>query len=58
MDDDPNDIAREPPKAWVDALERGRADIAAGRTKPWSEVRTRFLVRIADMEAEKARRRA
>jgi len=56
MDD--NDAPRPPPAGWLEALERSEADLAAGRTMPWHEVRTRMLATLAEMEAEQARRRA
>jgi predicted transcriptional regulator len=58
MDSDRGDTRRDPPQEWLDALERGRADIAAGRTAPWSEVKARLLARIAFMEQAEARRKA
>ncbi len=48
----------EPPKEWIDALERGRADIAAARTAPWDEVRARLSDKIDAAEAVQARRQA
>lgn len=51
-----DDIPREPPQAWLDALDRSEADLAAGRTVTWQEARARLLARLTDMEAEQARR--
>ena len=56
--DAPDDAPRPPPAGWLEALERSEADLAAGRTTPWQEVRTRLLATLAEVEAEQARRRA
>ena len=56
--DTPDDAPRPPPAGWLEALERSEADLAAGRTVPWQEVRTRLLATLDEMEAEQARRRA
>jgi len=53
-----DDIPREPPQAWLDALDRSEADLAAGRTMTWPEARARLLAKLAEMEAAQARRRA
>jgi hypothetical protein len=55
MDEQPD---RAPPQEWIDALARADADVAAGRTVAWSDVRARLLARAAEMEADQARRRA
>lgn len=56
--DDRDDTPREPPQAWLDALDRSEADLAAGRTATWQDARARLLAMLAEMEAEQARRRA
>lgn len=56
--DDLDDTPRPPPAGWLEALERSEADLAAGRTVPWLEVRARLLATLAEMEAEQARLRA
>jgi len=56
--DTPDDAPRPSPPGWLEALERSEADLAAGRTVAWSEVRARLLATLAEMEAEQARRRA
>lgn len=49
---------RPPPAGWLEALDRSEADLAAGRTVSWQEVRARLLATLDEMEAEQARRRA
>ena len=58
MDDDPARLRQLPPQSWLDALDRADADIAAGRTAPWSEVRARLLAWLEKQEAEQAQYRA
>lgn len=52
------DQAKSPPQEWLDALARSEADLVAGRTAPWSEVRARLLAAIDDVEAEATHLRA
>ena len=47
---------RPPPQSWLDALERGRADIAAGRTYALEDVLAELDASIAEMEAEQQER--
>jgi predicted transcriptional regulator len=54
MDSDPRPLEQTPPQSWLDALDRADADIAAGRTAPWSEVRARLLARLEKQEATQA----
>lgn len=56
--DDLDDVPRSPPAGWLEALDRSEADLAAGRTVSWQEVRARLLAMLDEMEAEQARRRA
>lgn len=56
--DDMGDTPREPLQAWLDALDRSEADLAAGRTVTWQEARARLLTTLTEMEAEQARRPA
>lgn len=56
--DAPDDVPRSPPAGWLEALDRSEADLAAGRTVSWQEVRARLLAMLDEMEAEQARRRA
>ena len=42
--------ANPPPQAWLDALEEGEADLAAGRLVPWPAVRTALENVLAAME--------
>jgi hypothetical protein len=56
MDEQPHQPDQLPPQEWIDALARADADVGAGRTVPWSDVRARLLGRPAEMEAEQARR--
>jgi hypothetical protein len=58
MDDQPRQADQQPSQEWLDALARADADVAAGRTVAWSDVRARLLARLAEMEAKQARRRA
>ncbi len=58
MDQIGDDTRPEPPESWVEALERARADVAAGRTGLWSEIRARLIAEIAESDAAKARHRA
>ena len=53
-----DDIPRDPPQEWLDALEKSRADLAAGRTVPWTDARARLLAIVAETEADQARRQA
>ena len=53
-----DDAPHPAPPGWPEALERSEADVAAGRTVTWQEVRARLLATLAEMEAEQARRRA
>jgi len=46
--DDLNLPARQAPKWLLDMLEESRADMAAGRTSPWPEVRARLMKLIED----------
>jgi hypothetical protein len=46
------DTPRPPPQSWLDALERGRADIAAGRTHEIEAVLAWLDAQIAEMEAQ------
>ena len=39
-----------PPQHWLDALERGEADRAAGRVAPWPAVRETLTQALAAME--------
>ena len=43
-----------PPAEWVEALERSRADLAAGRTVPLDAFLARMDARIAEAEARQA----
>lgn len=52
MDENPLPTAQLPPQSWLDALDRADADVAAGRTAPWSDVRARLAARLAKQEAE------
>lgn len=58
MDSDPRPLEQTPPQSWLDALDRADADIAAGRTAPWPEVRARLLARLEKQEATQAQRPA
>jgi hypothetical protein len=57
MDDD-DETPRPPPPEWIEALERGRADVAAGRVSSWDEVRARLVAHIAAANAASYRRKA
>lgn len=51
MDTAPSDLddtPRPPPAGWLEALERSEADLAAGRTVPWAEIRARLLATLAE----------
>jgi hypothetical protein len=52
MDDHPEHTELAPPQEWIDALARSDADIAAGRTVPWSEARARLLATLDELEAD------
>jgi len=58
MDDSDDETQPAVPQAWVTALESARADVAAGRTSSWPEVRARLVAELAALEAAKARRKA
>ena len=55
MDHD-DETPRRAPQAWLDALDRARADVAAGRTVSWADARADFLAAIGTSEAEAKRR--
>jgi hypothetical protein len=55
MDDDLHRTQGQPPRAWLEALAEGEADLKAGRTVPWDEARARFVAMLSEMEAEPAR---
>ncbi|HEY0202647.1 MAG TPA: hypothetical protein VGC15_00675 [Acetobacteraceae bacterium] len=46
--DDPNLPARQAPQWLLDVLGESRADVAAGRTSPWPDVRARLMKLIED----------
>jgi hypothetical protein len=48
----------KPPQEWLDALARSEADLIAGRTAPWSEVRARLLAALDNVESEATHLRA
>lgn len=47
---DTNPPPQTPPQAWLDALEEGEADRAAGRVIPWPAVRAALEDVLAAME--------
>jgi hypothetical protein len=51
MDDPPDLTDLTPPQEWLDALARSEADLAAGRTAPWSEARARLLAILDETES-------
>ena len=52
MADRPPPTDKAPPQEWLDTLARSEADLAAGRTVPWSEARARLLANLDDIGAE------
>lgn len=42
--------ANPPPQAWLDALEKGEADLAAGRVGPWPPLRDAMEAVLAAVE--------
>jgi hypothetical protein len=53
MEDDPAPALV--PTEWLDALARSEADLVAGRTAPWAEVRARLLAAADEVETTKLR---
>ena len=51
MADHPEQTEQKPPQEWLDALACAEADLAAGRTVPWSEARARLLAMLDETEA-------
>jgi hypothetical protein len=51
MADHPDPIAQTPPQAWIDALARADADVAAGRTVSGDGIMHRLRQTLAEMEA-------
>ena len=50
---------QQPAPQWLlDALAEGEADIAAGRTSPWPEVRARLVALIEQLDAERTQKQA
>ena len=47
-----------PPQEWIDALAQAEAEVASGLTVPWAEAKERLLATLAEIEADRARRRA
>ena len=47
---DTNPPPQTPPQAWLDALEEGEADLAAGRVAPWPPLRDAIEAVLAAME--------
>ncbi|MGA9865873.1 MAG: hypothetical protein WBQ75_05455 [Acetobacteraceae bacterium] len=54
MNDDRRDFA-QPPREWLEALARGEADLAAGRTVPGEPIMKRLRQTIAEMETAKVK---
>jgi hypothetical protein len=52
MADHPDPTERTAPQEWLDALARSEADVAAGRTVPWTEARARLLAIMDETEIE------
>ncbi len=54
--DQPNNPTRPPPAAWIEALERARADVSAKRTIPalplLAELETALTERLAKKTAD------
>jgi hypothetical protein len=47
-----------PPQEWIDALAQAEAEVAAGLTVAWPEAKERLLATLAEIEADRAPRRA
>jgi len=47
---DTNPPPQTPPQAWLDALERGEADVAAGRVAPWPPLQAAIADVLTAME--------
>lgn len=58
MDDIDTNLPHEAPQSWREALERADADLAAGRTAPWAEVRARLTAIQDEIEAASTRLQA
>ncbi len=58
MDDTAAISPQDPPQTWCEALDRADADLTAGRTVPWAEVRARLAAMQDEIEAAPTRQQA
>ena len=54
--DQNHDTPRPPPAGWLEAIERGEADLAAGRTVPASSVLAELMADNERMSARLAKK--